>query len=254
MEIVIGFGILCIVFGAIEHHFPLKKHQKRFRSGWFTDVVHFFISHFLINVGSYVGFVALYLLLYKFIDFPFQLTVRAQPAWLQFIEAFAIAHLSFYLIHRWVHTNPYLWKFHAIHHSSSELDWLASVRVHPVDGILGNIVIGVPLFLLGFTKETFGIYLIFSSIFPILNHANVKLSFPVFRWLIATPEFHHWHHHNDFSRDVKECNFSGFPLIDLIFGTYYLPKDRMPDRYGVDMFIPQNYWQQLTYPFKKSKN
>ncbi|AFY74099.1 sterol desaturase [Synechococcus sp. PCC 7502] len=249
MKIVIGFIILCIFFGAIEHYFPLNPQQKRFRSGWFTDVVHFFISHFLINVGSYVGFVALYLLFYKFMDFPWLLAVCSQPPLLQFLEAFAIAHLSFYIIHRLAHTNPYLWKFHTIHHSSSELDWLASVRIHPIEGIVTNVAVGLPLFFLGFNKDTFGIYLIFSAILPILNHANTKLSFPILRWLIATPEFHHWHHNND----SKSCNFSGFPAIDLIFGTFYLPKNRMPDRYGIDSFVPQNYWQQLIYPFKNNE-
>jgi sterol desaturase/sphingolipid hydroxylase (fatty acid hydroxylase superfamily) len=246
MKIVIGFIILCIIFGTIEYYFPLRPSQKRFRSGWFTDVVHFFATHLLVNVGTYIVFVVLHLLFYKFIDFPLQFAIRSQPVWLQFLEAWMIAHLSFYLIHRLSHTNPYLWKFHIIHHSSSELDWLASVRVHPIDGIVGNIVIGLPLFLLGFTKETFGIYLIFSAILPIFNHANTKLSFPVLRWIIATPEFHHWHH----SKDLKSCNFSGFPAIDLIFGTFYLPQNRPPDHYGVDSFVPQNYWQQLIYPFQ----
>jgi sterol desaturase/sphingolipid hydroxylase (fatty acid hydroxylase superfamily) len=247
MKIVIGFVILYVVFGAMEHYFPLKQQQKRFRKGWFTDVVHFFISHFLINIGSYLGFVPLNLLFYQFMNFPFQVFIRTQPAGLQFIEAFAIAHLSFYLIHRWVHTNPFLWKFHAIHHSSAELDWLASARIHPVDGIVSNIAVGLPLLILGFTKETFGIYLIFSAVLPIFNHANTKLSFPILRWLIATPEFHHWHHNND----SKSCNFSGFPAIDLIFGTLYFPKNRMPQNYGVEQIIPQNYWSQLVYPFQK---
>lgn len=250
MQSVIGFAILYVVFGAIEHYFPLNQHQKRFRKGWFTDVVHFFISHFLINVGSYIGFVVLYLLFHQFINSPFQLSIRTQPAWLQFLEAFAIAHLFFYIIHRLAHTNPFLWKFHAIHHSSAELDWLASVRVHPVEGIASNIAVGLPLLLLGFTKETFGIYMIFSAMLPILNHANTKLSFPILRLLIATPEFHHWHHNND----SKSCNFSGFPSIDLIFGTFYLPKNQMPQSYSVEELIPQNYWHQLLYPFKKSMN
>jgi sterol desaturase/sphingolipid hydroxylase (fatty acid hydroxylase superfamily) len=250
MKIVISFVVLCIFFGAIEHYFPLHHQQKHFRTGWFTDVAHYFISHFLINAGSYIGFVGLYLLFYQFINFPFQLSIRTQPAWLQFLEALAISHLSFYVIHRWAHTNPFLWKFHAIHHSSTELDWLASVRVHPVDSIVSNITVGLPLFLLGFTKETFGIYLTLSSILAIFNHANTKLSFPILRWLIVTPEFHHWHHSNEY----RSCNFSGVPAIDLIFGTFYLPKNRMPQSYGIEQIIPQNYWQQLIYPFKKRLN
>jgi sterol desaturase/sphingolipid hydroxylase (fatty acid hydroxylase superfamily) len=106
----------------------------------------------------------------------------------------------------------------------------------------------VPLFLLGFTKETFGLYLIFAAILPIFNHSNTRFRFSIVKYMIATPEFHHWHHSND--REARDKNFSGFPIIDLIFGTYYVPESKMPITYGVDENIPKTYWQQLLYPFK----
>ena len=110
----------------------------------------------------------------------------------------------------------------------------------------------MPLFLLGFTKETFGQYLIFGAILTLFNHANTSLRVPILRWIIATPEFHHWHHSKE--QVAHNKNFSGFPLIDLLFGTFYLPQSKMPSNYGVDEFIPQTYGEQILYPIKIKKD
>jgi sterol desaturase/sphingolipid hydroxylase (fatty acid hydroxylase superfamily) len=246
----IAFLILFLVFGTIERCFPLRKEQKWLRQNWLTDVAHFFINQVLVKVGTYIVAVLLYILLYGLINPSLQSAVLSQPEWLQFLEAIFLAQLIFYAIHRLSHQIPSLWKFHAIHHSSTELDWLASARLHPIEMITVNIVVGMPLFLLGFTKETFGFYLVFEVFLSILNHANTSLNFPILRWIIATPEFHHWHHSNDL--EARDKNFSGFPLIDRLFGTFYLPQNKRPITYGVDQYIPHHYWQQLLYPFQKA--
>ncbi|PZO39229.1 MAG: sterol desaturase family protein [Pseudanabaena frigida] len=251
MKFVIAFLVLWLLFGILEWQFPLRKEQKHFRQGWLTDVAHFFFNHILINAGTYLIAAFLYVFFKGVISPSLQQAVRSQPALLQFIEAFFIAQLAFYIVHRLAHTVPWLWRFHAIHHSSVELDWLASARLHPVEAIAINIAVGVPLFLLGFTRETFGIYLVFGAILPILNHSNTRFQFPMLNLIIATPDFHHWHHSND--REARDKNFSGFPIIDLIFGTYYVPKDQIPKSYGVDEMMPQTYWRQLLYPFQSTR-
>ena len=252
MKIVIAFLVLWLLFGILEWLYPLKKEQKRFRQGWLTDVAHFFFNYILVNIGTYLVVVVFYIFFSGVVSPALQLAVRSQPALLQFAEAFFIAQLAFYVVHRLGHTVPWLWRFHAIHHSSAQLDWLASARLHPLETIIGNIAMGVPLFLLGFTRETFGLYLVFSEILPILNHSNTKLQFPILDRIIATPNFHHWHHSNDLA--ARDKNFSGFPIIDLLFGTYYMPTNQMPETYGVDELIPQTYWQQLLYPFQRENS
>ncbi|WP_055074306.1 sterol desaturase family protein [Pseudanabaena sp. 'Roaring Creek'] len=248
MKFIITFLVLWCLFGILEWLFPLRPKQKRFRQGWITDVIHFFLNHILVNIGTFLIAIFLYVFFRGAISPSLQLAVRNQPAFLQFAEAFFIAQLAFYVIHRLSHTLPWLWRFHAIHHSSAELDWLASARLHPIEAIVVNIAVGIPLFFLGFTKETFGGFLIFNAILPILNHANTKIRFPIINNIIATPEFHHWHHSNDL--EARDKNFSGFPIIDFMFGTYYLPQKQMPKTYGVTEIVPSTYWQQLLYPFR----
>ena len=46
-------------------------------------------------------------------------------------------------------------------------------------------------------------------------------------------------------------NFAGtFPVLDLMFGTFYVPKNELPDAYGVaDRSVPEGFGSQILYPF-----
>ena len=83
----------------------------------------------------------------------------------------------------------------------------------------------------------------------VLIHSNVRINFGPLRWLLASPEFHHWHHSRD--REARDKNFAGqLPLLDLLFGTSYMPPGRMPSKYGLDQPVPATYPAQLLYPFR----
>jgi sterol desaturase/sphingolipid hydroxylase (fatty acid hydroxylase superfamily) len=110
----------------------------------------------------------------------------------------------------------------------------------------------LPLYALGFSGAAIGI---FSAIYfwhSLLLHANVRLSFGPLRWLIASPEFHHWHHANQ--REAYNMNYAGqLAFLDKLFGTMYMPEGQMPAKYGVDDPVPHTYVPQLRYPFKRQK-
>ena len=151
--------------------------------------------------------------------------------------------------HRLFHRVPLLWRFHAIHHSSQELDWLASSRLHLVDIIVTRGVAFVPLYLMGFAPAALYPYLVFASIQGIFIHSNLRFRFGVLRFVLVTPQFHHWHH--TAQSEALDRNFAiHLPLVDWIFGTYYLPKDVWPERYGIEGNpVPSGYHNQLVYPF-----
>jgi hypothetical protein len=57
-------------------------------------------------------------------------------------------------------------------------------------------------------------------------------------------------------RALKEggnTNFAGtFRVWDMLFGTFRMPEDRLPDNYGVaDQAIPSEIGGQLAYPFRQ---
>ncbi|WP_322770449.1 sterol desaturase family protein, partial [Frankia sp. Cr1] len=51
------------------------------------------------------------------------------PGWGQLAVVFVFRDLFAYFGHRALHRVPLLWRFHRIHHSSEQLDWLATSRV-----------------------------------------------------------------------------------------------------------------------------
>ena len=110
----------------------------------------------------------------------------------------------------------------------------------------------LPVYLLGFTKETFGALIAFEGLLAIFIHANVRWRFGWLEWLVATPAFHHWHHANEGAESANK-NFSVLlPWVDWVFGTMYLP-GRLPRKYGIDEPMPTHYVSQLAEPFRPRK-
>jgi sterol desaturase/sphingolipid hydroxylase (fatty acid hydroxylase superfamily) len=246
-NLIAAFAVLFVVFVPVERVFALKR-QRVFRAGWLADLTHFFVSYFLVQVGVFAVFVLMTILLKWAISPGFQAAVAAQPVWLQFLEAFLVAELGFYLAHRMTHEVPLLWRFHAVHHSIEEMDWLAAARLHPVDQVFVKSVTILPLYVMGFTAQTFGIYLALVALQAIFVHANVRFRFGPLRWVFSTPEFHHWHHAAEPQAFNK--NYAGqLPLLDLLFGTLYMPRNRMPERYGIAEPVPGSYLGQMSHPF-----
>ncbi|MEP6902834.1 MAG: sterol desaturase family protein [Actinomycetota bacterium] len=245
----VALFIFFVIFTPLERIFSLRQEQRVFRAGWRTDVIHFLLNRFFIDVFGFIAIIILAIIFRWLINTNLQTVIASQTLWMQFIEAVLIANLCGYWAHRLLHTVPFLWKMHAVHHSSTELDWLASARLHPLDQIFSQALIFVPLYALGFTKEVFGAYLMLSVVHAIFNHSNVRFEFGFLRRIITTPLYHHWHHSND--REAKNKNFAGqFPLLDWLFGTHYLPKNKMPQTYGISEPMPKGYLAQLKFPFK----
>lgn len=257
----LGFVGLFGAFALLERVFALRS-QRVFRPGWATDAVHFFVNHLFIVAGTVVILGVVARLVERLAGSPLDrwwAAVGAQPAMLQFAEALIVVAVSRYWSHRLSHRVPWLWRFHAVHHSSAQLDWLAAVRLHPVDSVLATVGTGLPLFLLGFDRATFGLWLAFAAFGPFVDHANLRLRLPVLRWVIPNPEWHHWHHAttspDGVGNDIavpRDRNFSPFPWVDVVFGTAYLPRGRWPSAYGIpDPVPPSGYLAQLAHPFRR---
>jgi sterol desaturase/sphingolipid hydroxylase (fatty acid hydroxylase superfamily) len=248
-NVIFGLIVGSLIFIPLERVFALHKEQKIFRRGWRADVLHFLFTRTLADVATFVSVGSLVFLAHWLVSPEFQSAVAKQHRAIQFLEAVLIANMGAYFGHRLSHQIPFLWRFHSVHHSSSEMDWLAAARVHPLDQIVSKALAITPLYVLGFSKATFGAYIGLATIHAVFIHANVRIKFGPLRWLIGSPEFHHWHHSAD--PEAHNKNFAGeLPLLDIIFGTYYLPRNRMPHRYGVNEPVPANYLGQMLYQFR----
>ncbi len=246
--VVFGLVVLAAIFVPLERVFALHR-QRVLRSGWRTDVVHFVVNNLLTNLALIVPVVVVGLALRAAVPSALRHDIAREPTALQFTEAFLLAELCGYAAHRAAHQVPLLWRFHKVHHSITEMDWLASAHLHPLDSVWTRSCVVLPLFALGFSRATFGGFLVFTTFQAIFVHANVRFRFGPLKWVVATPEFHHWHHSN--MPEAYNTNFAGeFPWVDALFGTLYLPKGRVPAKYGIDEQQPAGYLRQLAWPFR----
>jgi sterol desaturase/sphingolipid hydroxylase (fatty acid hydroxylase superfamily) len=249
-KVIEGIIVLAFIFVPLERLFTLHK-QKILRRGWITDLTYFLIGHFVGKAGILVSGFIIFSLLNQLTIPALQNAIASQPIWAQFIATVIIADTAFYICHRLLHTVPWLWKFHAVHHSTLQMDWLATVRVHPLEQLVTKTCQIMPLYFLGFSAAALGVYALFSAAIAFFIHANINIKFGFLHWLIATPEFHHWHHADD--PKAHDKNFAvQIPLLDLLFGTLYMPNGKMPDDYGIPDPVPTGYVQQVIYPLQRN--
>lgn len=171
------------------------------------------------------------------------------PLWLQIVVFLVASDLLLYWIHRGFH-RPAMWKYHAVHHSSEELEWISAARFHPVNIFLGTVAVDVALLLAGISPEVMIVVGPFTIAYSALVHANLNWTFGPFKYVLASPVFHRWHH--TAADEGGEKNFaSTFPVIDWIFGTFYMPERELPKAYGIDdKEFPDGFGSQLLYPFR----
>ena len=239
------------VFVILEKMFPLYKNQLLFRKAWQNDLVHFGFNHLII------GFM---LLVVNFtIHYAFGWMVKnelqefIQGIWFipQLILCIFVADFVEYWTHRSYHEVPFLWRFHAVHHSSMEMDWLAGSRLHFMEIIVTRVLILGALYVLGFSKGVLDAYIIVVGFQAVFNHANVHLNWGPLRYVFVTPDFHHWHHASD--DEAIDKNYAAhFSFIDYIFRTAVDSEKKFPEKYGVvGNYVPDGFVNQQMFPFRR---
>jgi sterol desaturase/sphingolipid hydroxylase (fatty acid hydroxylase superfamily) len=240
----LAFLFLFLVFRPLEMVFPAKPEQRFFRPAWLTDLC-FFLGHY-----TFWGWIVLWLLvqvrtwLWWMVPQEFRAAVAAQAWWLQALEVVLLSDFFMYWGHRLQHRVSFLWRFHAVHHSTEHLDWLAAHREHPLDSIYTMTLINLPPMVLGFPLGTIASFLVFRGVWAVYIHSNVRLPIGPLRMFIGAPELHHWHH----ARARDAGNYANIaPLMDLIFGTYCCP-DHEPEQFGLKQPIARTYLGHLINP------
>ncbi len=238
-------------FVLLERLIALKGGQKVLRGGWWTDVLHIFVGGAVIRMGMIAIAVVLSVFAAPLVPGPVADAVRAQPVWAQYLMVLITAELGIYWTHRMAHAVPVLWRFHAVHHSSRELDWMSSHREHPVEQLMFSGVALAPAIVFGIEPLPLLIYGVTYHVHALLLHANVRLDFGPLAQVIGSPRFHHWHHADQ--REAYDMNFAAqLSILDRIFGTFRLPETGHPERYGVSDPVPEGFIGQLGYPIGSS--
>ena len=244
--------LMTLLFSPIEVLWPAYPKQSVFRPDWLQDIVYFLSTHLPIQITSFLILLPATRLTAVF-GVPGVVAEVGRLPWLvQFFLAVLVADLAEYAIHRLFHTVPFLWRFHAIHHSSKALDWIAGSRAHIVEDVVVRGFMLIPMMFI-FPRDMIVVYLLFVTMHATWAHCNFG---PTIKWLepyLIQPRFHHWHHTSQV--EAIDRNYAiHFPWIDRLFGTFYFPEDKWPDTYGLhDEKIPAGFWAQTFYPFTRRK-
>ena len=236
-----------LIFVPVEHLLAVRS-QKILRRGILTDIAFLLFNVWPIAVGLLGFFFLGGLAAMWIVPASLQDMVSDLPYLVQVPLIVLVADLGIYWTHRMMHECPILWRIHAVHHSVEDLDWLAAVHQHPLDIIILKGASLLPILALGFSKEATGTYLLLLYWQSFLSHANVRLNFGPLRYVLVSPEFHHWHHSCE--PEARDRNFAAhFAFIDLLFGSFHLPKGQRAQVFGVDHPMPRSYLRLLAYPF-----
>lgn len=243
--------VLALLFVPLERAFARLPEQKTFRFGWTTDGAHLLVSHLAVQAMSFFTLLPARALSRSWQPHALQAWIAEQPLALQFVAIVLVADFAQYWVHRAFHVVPLLWRFHAVHHSSRALDWLAGSRLHFVDAIATRALVMLPLHLLGFAQPALYAYLVFVSFHAVWIHANLRWRFGWLDYAIATPRVHHWHH----AQAPVDKNFAvHLPALDRLFGTQHLPGDAWPEAYGIEGHpVPEGWGHQTLWPFRRAR-
>jgi ornithine lipid hydroxylase len=238
--------IVSVVFGltviALEYIIPFEPAWTRPQGDLLTDACH------LVVTGIFVEWTPSLAISEKLQT---DVWPNHWPLWVQLPVALALTDLAGYWIHRLHHAA--LWRFHSVHHSAPRLYWLNTVRTHPVEALIYVFGVFAPLLVLGAGEEVLTLYVVFATVFRLLQHSNVDVRLGPLNWVFSMAELHRWHH----SRKIAEAdsNFGNIVIFwDVLFGTRYLPPRRPPADVGIDGMpeFPVTYLAQLAIPFRRS--
>lgn len=182
-------------------------------------------------------------------------TLGALPLWAKLLLGLFIGEVGTYWGHRLSHESPWLWRYHAVHHSTEQLYFLANTRTHPVDMVVTRLFGLTPLYLLGLAGPGAAgsaapvLLLLIGTVWGFFIHANLRWRFGPLEWLVATPAFHHWHHSK--FEHINRNYASTLPVLDRLFGTHHLPAE-WPASCGIEAPMPASLAGQLLAPWRRA--
>lgn len=155
--------------------------------------------------------------------------------WYTIVGLLLLDLIGAYFVHWTEHKVKWMWRFHLVHHTDTNVDTTTANRHHPGESVFrfvfttaGVIVCGAPIYLVF-------LYQSLSAALSQFNHANIQ--FPrwlddALSWVLVTPRMHRVHHH--YVLPYTDSNYGNiFSIWDRLFGTFSrMDNDRIV--FGID--------------------
>ena len=222
-------------FWFLEGFFPLfkfryKKWRHALTNMFFTIttvVINFSMAFLLLNISAWT------------VNNKFGLLhwISNLPLWTEVIlGVFLLDFVGAYLPHYTEHRIKPLWMIHLVHHSDPNVDTTTANRHHPIESVIRFFFTLLGVFLLGTSIGIIMMYQALSVVSTQFNHANIKLSKKVDRWIsyfLVSPDMHKIHHH--YRLPYTDTNYGNiFSIWDRLLGTFsYYKREKIV--YGVDV-------------------
>ena len=253
LRLTVWLAVFSVIFVPLERLFALHP-QKVFRKQIAADLGYYFLIGLTAGLVLAAPLAVIAYAARHLVPNAVLTTTATWPIWMRASAAMLVGEIGYYWGHRLSHEIPFLWRFHAIHHSAEQIDFLVSTRAHPVDFVFTRICMLAPLYALGLvgtvhvTDGAIAMGVILAGlVWGYFVHANLRWRLGPLEWIVATPGFHHWHHTYGLQRN---CNYASMlPWIDRLFGSHYLPKV-WPSRYGIPEPTAASLAGQLVQPFQ----
>jgi len=251
--VVMGAAVLTAgVVIAGEQVLPYAASWNRSHRDVLADLLHSVLSNGGVSAVVRPLILGAAVWLASMIDVPWSVWPTGWPWPLQLALALMAAEFAHYWVHRWMHTVPWMWRLHAIHHSAPRLYWLNAGRSHPLAvGVI--LLFDMPaMLLLGAPDEALAMYLVATAIHGLFQHANIDLRLGVLNHVFSMAELHRWHHARSGPGGLS--NYGGNLIVwDAVFGTRYLPAEGIAEDglgFQGDDAYPEGFLGQLAAPFR----
>ena len=254
LRLAIWLAALTVLFVPLERFFG-QRHGGRSRTELISDLGFYFLSSLLPAVLLAMPLALVAVAGQRLLPELVPATLAALPLWGKILLGLLIGEVGTYWGHRLSHEIAWLWRFHAVHHSTSHMYFLANTRTHPVDMVVTRLFGMTPLYLLGLAGPGASgsaaplALLLVGTIWGFFIHANLRWRFGPLEWLVATPAFHHWHHSK--FEHINRNYASTLPVLDRVFGTHYLPRS-WPAAVGIEAPMPVSLGGQLLAPLQRA--
>lgn len=260
------YALLVISLGVwiLEILFPWRKKQGVFRKDFWLDIFYMFFNFFIFNLLVFIALsnaseeLFLKILSYISIDLQsiqlFDANEFSLP--LRLLVFFVITDFVQWATHVLLHSSPWLWNFHKVHHSVKEMGFAAHLRYHWMETLVYRTTLYIPLALIGgFQIDDVILVHLFALTIGHLNHANIRLDYGPLKYFLNNAKMHIWHHAKELPEGhSRGVNFGiSLSIWDYIFKTSYIPKNGRDIELGFegDESFPKDFMHQEIYPLKK---
>ena len=247
---------LSLLFVVLERLWP-RTNQPLLRRGIWSDLAYLvFNGEYL---GVLIGAAAIHVI--AWLDRSLDLIQLREQFYMGAMSGFSFAvqiavlvpafDLAQWGIHNLMHRIPLLWRFHRVHHSIEEMDWIGNWRFHWMEVVVYRSLLYPVGAFFGFGVEAMFAYGVFNTLIGHFAHSNLRVRIGVLKYVVNSPEMHIWHHTHP-NAGPENQNFGiALSVWDWLFRTAYVPKGEDPKRLGftgIENF-PSQLPGQLMAPF-----